>query len=629
MKKLAKFTTYTPLKTIQNPVPNDISVSQSVKLQDITEFALGLGMEKEHFLPYGESCAKVKLSSLNTETKRGKYVCVTGINPTSLGEGKTTSCIGISQAIGAHLHKNVFTCIRQPSQGPTFGLKGGAAGGGYSQVVPMENFNLHLTGDLHAITAANNLIASAVDTRWYHETTIKSDEKLFDLLCPVVKGKRNFSVQMKPRLAKLGITETDPDKLTKEEKTKFARLNIDPQQIHWRRVVDINDRMLREIQTGLGEEEKGHTLKTGYDITVASELMAILALTSDLEDMKKRIGRCVVALDKDSNPLTVDDFGVAGAATVLMKDTIMPNLMQTIEGTPVFVHAGPFANIAHGNSSIIADKIALSLVGEDGYVLTEAGFGADIGFEKFCNIKTRYSGIAPDAVVLVVSIRALKCHGGVDIKDINKENVEATRKGCENMVKHIENIISFGVPVVVCINEFNADTKAEVDVVKEVAKHTGAFDVVESRHWQEGGAGAKAIAESVVKACQTESKFKFTYDVKLTIKEKILSVCKEIYGAKDVTFSEQAELEISNITKNGFDHLPICMAKTQYSLSSDPKLLGRPTGFTVPVKEIRTSAGAGLLVVLLGSIRTMPGLTVHPAYYDIDIDKDGNITGLY
>lgn len=431
------------------------------------------------------------------------------------------------------------------------------------------------------------------------------------------------------RLEKLGIKETDPDKLTKEEQLKFSRLNIDPNKISWKRVVDINDRMLREITVGQGEEEKGHILKTGYDITVASEIMAILALTRDLQDMKKRIGKCVVALDILGHPITVDDLGVAGAATVLMKDTIMPNLMQSIEGTPVFVHAGPFANIAHGNSSIIADYLSLKLVGKEGYVLTEAGFGADVGFEKFCNIKTRYSGLHPDCVVLVVSIRALKLHGGVDLKNVGKEDLDSVLKGCENMVKHIENICNFGIPVVVCINEFNSDTEKEIEIIKQVAKKTGAFDVVVSTHWQQGGKGAVNIANSIVKACESETKFKFTYPLDFSVKEKIFSVCQNIYGAKDVSFTIEAEEQISTLTKNGFSKLPICMAKTQYSLSHDPKLLCRPTGFTVPVKEIKVSNGAGLLVVLLGTIKTMPGLPVHPAYYDIDLDENGKIVGLY
>lgn len=624
---------YVPLVNIQNPVPSDIQVSQSVPLQDISDYASSIGLEKSEFLQYGEASGKVKLSTLKRleSQSNGKFIVVTGINPTSLGEGKTTTTIGISQAIGAHLNKKVFTCIRQPSMGPTFGVKGGAAGGGYSQVIPMEQFNLHLTGDLHAITAANNLICAALETRWYHETTIKSDEKMFDLLFPKDKsGARHFAKQMMGRLERLGISEREnPEKLTKEEVTKFVRLNIDPNNIKWRRVVDINDRLLREITVGQGVEEHNHTLRVQYDITVASEIMAILALTSDLDDMKKRIGKCVCALDMHGNPIIVDDLGVAGAATVLMKDAIMPNLMQTIEGTPVFVHAGPFANIAHGNSSIISDKIALKMVGKDGYVLTECGFGADIGFEKFCNIKARYSGLPPDCVVLVVSIRALKVHGGVGIKDVNKENVEAVKKGSDNMIKHIENVISFGVPCVVCINAFNSDTKEEINAVKEIAKKTGAFDVVESRHWQEGGTGAIDVSKAIISACEKKSEFKLTYDLNTEIKEKINAVCLNIYGAKDVSFTKEAEKDIETITKNGYGHLPICMAKTQYSLSSDPLLLGRPSGFTIPVREVRASTGAGLLVVLLGTIRTMPGLPVKPAYYEIDIDGDGKVVGLY
>eukprot|EP01080_Neovahlkampfia_damariscottae_P004727 gene4727-8311_t len=630
MSSIIKFKSQ-PLTNLKEKVPSDIQISQSIKLQEMSEFGLSLGLKREEILLYGES-AKIKLSCLDrlNSKKDGKYIVVTAISPTSLGEGKTTSTVGISQALGAHLNKNVFTCIRQPSQGPTFGIKGGAAGGGYSQVLPMELFNLHLTGDLHAISAANNLIAAAIDTRWFHESTIKDDEKLFNLLCPTINGKKTFLKNMFPRLKKLGITTQNPEDLTNEEKKKFSRLDIDPETISWNRVVDCNDRMLRGIEIGKGEEEKNRTRLTKYDITVASEIMAILALATDLKDMREKIGKCVLAYSTAGEPITCDDLGVAGAATVLMKDAIMPNLMQTVEGTPAFVHAGPFANIAHGNSSIIADKIALKLVGEDGYVLTEAGFGADIGMEKFFNIKCRYSGKKPDCVALVATVRALKFHGGVELHDVTKENLEALEKGSSNMTKHIENAKLFGVPVVVVVNSFVTDTKEELELLEKIAKKSGAFDVVESHHWQFGGKGAIEAGKSIIKACEQESKFEFSYPLSSSIKEKIETLCIKLYGAKDVSYSKVAEKNIELIHKNGFDKFPVCMAKTQYSLSHDPNLKGAPKGFTVPIEDVKASVGCGFVIVYLGTIKTMPGLPVRPAYYQIDINtEDGTIEGLF
>ncbi len=402
------------LTNILTRVPSDIEIAQAATPLPIDQIAAEAGILPEELDLYGKTKAKVHLSIRDRlkNSPNGKYIVVTAITPTPLGEGKTTTTVGLSQALGAHLGKKVFTCIRQPSQGPTFGIKGGAAGGGYSQIIPMEEFNLHLTGDIHAITAANNLLAAAIDARMFHESSA-TDEQMFERLCPPSKdGSRKFSPVMLRRLRKLGISKTDPNELTPEERSRFARLDIDPETITWRRVLDTNDRMLRQITIGQGPEEKGFTRSTGFDIAVASEIMAVLALATDLADMRERLGRMVIGSNKAGEPITADDIGVGGALTVLMKDAIMPNLMQTIEGTPAFVHAGPFANIAHGNSSIVADQIALKLVGPDGYVLTEAGFGADMGFEKFCNIKCRYSGLKPDCAVLVATIRALKMHGG-------------------------------------------------------------------------------------------------------------------------------------------------------------------------------------------------------------------------
>src|SRR5580692_8502955 len=436
------------LKNLLASVPSDIEIAQAATPIPIDKISSEAGILPDELELYGKTKAKVHLSIRDRlkDVKNGKYIVVTAITPTPLGEGKTTTTVGLSQALGAHLGKKVFTCIRQPSQGPTFGIKGGAAGGGYSQIIPMEEFNLHLTGDIHAITAANNLLAAAIDARMFHEKGQKDDQILFDRLCPAAKdGSRRFTGVMLRRLRKLGIDKTDPNELTPEERSRFARLDIDPDTITWRRVVDTNDRMLRGITIGQGPEEKGFTRSTGFDIAVGSEIMAILALAVNLEDMRERLGRMVIGSNKAGEPITADDIGVTGALTVLMKDTIMPNLMQTIEGTPAFVHAGPFANIAHGNSSIVADQIALKLVGPDGYVLTEAGFGADMGFEKFCNIKCRYSGLVPDCVVLVATIRALKMHGGGPKVVAGKplanayleENLDLLEKGSANLTRLI------------------------------------------------------------------------------------------------------------------------------------------------------------------------------------------------
>jgi len=632
---LRRFTP-TPLEPL-SPVPADIDIAQSARLKPISQIAEELGLLPEEVELYGEHKAKVRLSVLErlADVPDGKYIDVTAITPTPLGEGKTTTTVGLSQALGAHLGKRVITCIRQPSQGPTFGIKGGAAGGGYSQVLPMEDFNLHLTGDIHAITAANNLLAAAIDTRMFHES-YQSDKALFDRLCPRdKKGQRHFSVGMQNRLKKLGITDTDPDQLSDEEKTRFARLDIDPESVTWRRGIDINDRMLRGITIGQGPDEKNFELKTNFYITVASELMAILALTTSLADMRARIGRIVIGLNRKGEPITADDIGCAGALTVLMKDTIKPNLMQTLEGTPVFVHAGPFANIAHGNSSILADRIGLKLAD---YVVTESGFGSDMGMEKFFDIKCRYSGNIPNAVVLVATVRALKMHGGGPkvvagaplAPEYTNENLELLSKGVDNMLAHIRIAQKFGVPVVVAVNRFPTDTEAELELVRKIALEEGqVVDAVVCENWAKGGAGAVELGKAVIKAAEMPSNFKFLYDANLPIKDKIETIAREVYGADGVDYSPEAEDLINEYTRLGYDKLPICMAKTHLSLSHDASLKGVPKGYRIPIRDISASIGAGFLYPLLGTMSTMPGLPTRPAYYDIDIDLEtGKIMGL-
>jgi methylenetetrahydrofolate dehydrogenase (NADP+)/methenyltetrahydrofolate cyclohydrolase/formyltetrahydrofolate synthetase len=621
----------------RTPVPSDIDIAQEAELKPIMQVAEEVGLLPSEIELFGQYKAKVRLEVLDRlkDVPNGKYIDVTAITPTPLGEGKTTTTVGLSQALGAHLGKRVFTCIRQPSQGPTFGIKGGAAGGGYSQVIPMEDFNLHLTGDIHAITAANNLLAAAIDTRIFHESN-QSDEKLFNALCPPDKdGNRKFAPSMLRRLKKLGIQKTDPNELTEEEKSRFVRLDIDPDSITWRRVIDTSDRFLREITIGQGPEQKGMTRITGFDITVASEIMAILALTTDLADMRERFGKIVIGTSRAGEAITAEDLGVAGAMTVLMKDAIKPNLMQTLEGTPVFVHAGPFANIAHGNSSIIADQIALKLAD---YVVTESGFGADIGMEKFFDIKCRYSGLIPNVVVLVATVRALKMHGGGPkviagkplAPEYQEENLDLLRAGLGNMQRHIQNALAYGIPVVVAVNSFATDTQAEVDLVRKAALDAGADDAVVSTHWMNGGEGAAKLAEAVVKAAEKPSRFKFLYPLDLSIKEKIEIICKQVYGADGVDYTPEAEAKVELYTRLGFDKLPLCMAKTHLSLSHDPSLKGVPTGFRVPIRDIRASVGAGFLYPLLGSMRTMPGLPTRPVFFDVDLDLETDrVVGLF
>ena len=626
----------TPLNRVK-PVPSDIEVAQAATLKPIAKIAEELGLLPEEIEFYGPYKAKVKLEVLDRlkNIPNGKYVDVTAITPTPLGEGKTTTTVGLSQALGAHLGKSVMTCIRQPSQGPTFGIKGGAAGGGYSQVIPMEDFNLHLTGDIHAITAANNLLAAAIDVRIMHEAEA-TDEQMFIRLFPKdKKGVRHFAVNMKNRKAKLGITYDDPEQMSPAERVRFCRLDIDPETITFRRVVDTSDRFLRGITIGRGPDEQSHQRETGYDITVASEIMAILALTTSLADMRKRFGEIVIGRSKRGEAVTADDLGVAGAMTVLMRDAIKPTLMQTVEGTPVFVHAGPFANIAHGNSSILADMIGLKLAD---YVVTESGFGSDMGMEKFFDIKCRYSGLTPDVVVLVATIRALKMHGGgpkvvagrpLDPAYLN-ENLDLLKAGLGNLLAHIGIARKYGIPVVVAVNSFATDTPAELELVRKAAvEEGGAEAAVVASHWELGGEGAVELAKEVVKAADKPSQFRFLYPLELTIKEKIEIIAREVYGADGVDYEPLAEERIQAYTELGFDKLPICMAKTHLSLSHDANLKGVPKGYRIPVRDVRASVGAGFLYPLLGTMSTMPGLPTRPGFYDVDIDLEtGQVVGL-
>jgi methylenetetrahydrofolate dehydrogenase (NADP+)/methenyltetrahydrofolate cyclohydrolase/formyltetrahydrofolate synthetase len=593
-----------PVKRVK-PVPSDIEIAQAAELLPIRQIMEQLGLVEDDVDLYGKYKAKVHLDVLKKleDRPQGKYIDVTAITPTPLGEGKSTTMVGLTQALGSNLGKKVMCCIRQPSMGPTFNIKGGAAGGGYSQVIPMEDFNLNLTGDIHAISVAHNLVAAAIDTRMYHESR-QSDEAL--------KGR--------------GIDR---------------RLDIDPDTITWNRVVDVCDRSLREIKVGFNDDKLKDgspspifPRKTGFDITVASELMAILALATSLKDLRERVGRVMFGLDKQGKPVSLEELGVAGSVTVLLKDALMPNLMQTLEGQPAFVHCGPFANIAHGNSSIIADKLAVRLAD---YVVTESGFGADIGMEKFFDIKCRYSGLIPNAVVLVATVRALKMHGGgpkvspgapLD-KAYTEENLELLEAGLGNLGVHIKNALRFGIPVVVAVNSFTTDTEAELEMVREYAVSMGAEDSVVTKHWAEGGDGAAKLAEAVVAACEKPSNFEFLYPLDWSIKQKIEHISKTIYGADGVTYEPLAEEQIASYEKAGFGNLPICMAKTHLSLSHDPTLKGVPTGYLVPVREVRASVGAGFIYPLIGKMSTMPGLATYPAYMKIDIDLEtGKIVGL-
>jgi formyltetrahydrofolate synthetase len=622
------------LVEVKKKVPSDIEIAQAAELRPIKEVAEEVGITEEYLDYYGKYKAKVHLDILEKFKDRpdGKYVDVTAITPTPLGEGKTVTTIGLSQGL-KHIGKKVVTCIRQPSQGPTFGIKGGAAGGGYAQVVPMEDFNLHLTGDIHAVGAAHNLLAAAIDSRRLHESR-QSDEGMFNAL--VKDGA--FTESQKKRLKKLGIDPNkDPKKFSAEEKKKFAKLDIDDYSISWNRVVDLNDSSLRNIVLGLGGNMDGRPRQTGYDITVASEIMAALALCTDLADLRDRMGRIIFGTNKSNEALTAEDLGVAGAMTVLLKDAIMPNLMQTLNGSPSFVHAGPFANIAQGNSSIIADKIALKLA-HDGYVITESGFGADCGMEKFMNIKCRYSGLVPNCVVIVATVRALKMHGGGPTvtpgKPLDeayvKENLKLLEAGVGNLQVHVKNAIKFGVPVVVACNRFITDTDAEIDMVKKAAIEAGAEGAFLSDVWSRGEEGGAELAEAVVAACEKKSDFKFLYPDNMSIKEKIETIASQIYGAEGVDYTADAEKNIKLFTSLGLDNLPLCMAKTHLSLSHDPTLKGVPKNFRLPIRDVRASVGAGFLYPLCGAMRTMPGLPSRPVFVDVDLDlKTGKVMGLF
>ena len=564
---------------------SDLKIAQNAKLRPIAEVAEQIGLSSDDFDLYGSPyIAKLRLSVLERLKDRpnAKYIDVSAITPTPLGEGKSTTLIGLGEAM-KHLGKRAVISLRQPSQGPTFGIKGGAAGGGYAQVVPMETFNLNLTGDIHAVTAANNLLAAMVDNK-------------------LLRGNP---------------------------------LNINPHSITWKRVVDTNDRALRKIIIGLGGRmEGGIPRETGFDITVASEVMAILALTTSLQDMRMRFGRIVVGMTHDKKPVTAEEIGAAGAMTVLMRDAIRPTIMQTLENTPALVHAGPFANVAHGNSSIIADLIGAKCAD---YLFTESGFGADIGAEKFFNIKCRYSGLTPDACVIVATIRALKSHSGkykiIAGKALPPEmlenNVADVEAGASNLRKQIENVILHGVTPVVAINAFESDHPDEIEAVKRIAIESGALGAAVSTHWANGGEGAIELAEMVVAAADEPSHFKYLYDLDLPIKSKIETIATKIYGAEAVSYSAQADGQIRDYEANGFGGLPICMAKTHLSLSHDPTLKGAPTGFNLPIREVRASVGAGFIYPICGDMRTMPALPEHPAAERIDIDENGNVVGLF
>ena len=552
----------------------DVEIAQAAQMKPISQVAAELGLGEDDLELYGKYKAKVSLAVWDRLKDRpnGKLILVSAINPTPAGEGKTTNTVGIGDAL-RRLGKKVVIALREPSLGPCFGVKGGAAGGGYAQVVPMEDINLHFTGDIHAMTSANNLLAAVIDNHIHHGN----------------------------------------------------ELSIDPRRITWRRVMDLNERALRSIVLGLGGKANGIPREGGFDIAVASELMAILCLSSDLEDMKARINRIIVAYTYDNRPVTVADLKVAGALTLLFKDAIKPNLVQTLENTPAFVHGGPFANIAHGCNSVMASKFALKMAD---VLITEAGFGADLGAEKFIDIKCRFAGLEPDAVVLVTTVRALKSHGGMAKADLGQVNMAALEKGMENLCKHIENIAKFGLPAVVAINAFPTDTAAELAFVESQCQALGA-EVALSEVWAKGGAGGEAVARKLLAAIERPKRFRFLYDEKLPIKEKIAIIAREIYGADGVSYTVAADKTIGDLTAMGFDKTPICMAKTQYSLSDDATKLGRPVGFKVTVREVRVSAGAGFLVAITGEIMTMPGLPKRPAAEVMDIDNSGRIVGLF
>ena len=553
----------------------DVQIAQNASMLPIKEVAGQLGLSEDDLELYGKYKAKISLETIKKieNNQDGKLILVTAINPTPAGEGKTTTMIGLAQAMNK-IGKKTIVAMREPSLGPCFGVKGGAAGGGYAQVVPMEDINLHFTGDIHAITTANNLISAMLDN---------------------------------------SLQQGNP-------------LNIDERQIVWKRVVDLNDRALRHIVVGLGGKVNGVPREDGFDITVASEIMGILCLANDLSDLKSRVARIIVAYTRDGKPVTVEDLKATGAVTLLLKDAIKPNLVQTLDHTPVFVHGGPFANIAHGCNSVMATKLALKLAP---YTVTEAGFGADLGAEKFLDIKCRQAGLKPDAVVIVATVRALKMHGGMDKKELANENLEALRKGITNLEKHIENIAKYGLPAIVAINAFPTDTKAELDLLEEICNAKGV-KVALSEVWAKGADGGIELANGLIELLENkESNFKPIYDLDLPIDEKIRTIAREIYGADDVIFTKKAKINIKKLTDLGLDKLPICIAKTQYSLSDDASLLGRPTGFNIEINDLIPNTGSGFLVAISGDIMRMPGLPKVPAANNMDILEDGEIVGLF
>ena len=553
---------------------SDIEIAQAAKMSYIGDIAKTAGIDDKYLEPYGKYKAKVDYSLLNESTrKNGKLVLVTAITPTPAGEGKTTTTIGLSDGL-RRIGKNVVVALREPSLGPVFGVKGGAAGGGYAQVLPMEDINLHFTGDFHAIGAANNLLAAMLDNHIYQGNA----------------------------------------------------LGIDPRRITWRRCVDMNDRQLRFVTDGLGGRVNGVPREDGYDITVASEIMAVFCLSTSINDLKERLSRIVVAYTYEDKPVTAGDLKAVGAMTALLKDALKPNLVQTIEGTPAFVHGGPFANIAHGCNSVIATRMAMKL---GDYAVTEAGFGADLGAEKFLDIKCRTAGLRPDAVVVVATVRALKMHGGTPKTELGTENLESLEKGIPNLLRHVSNIQNvYKLPCVVAVNRFPTDTDAEIALVIEKCKTLGV-NVALSTVWAEGGKGGEALAKEVVRLCEEENDFSFSYELDLPIKDKIATIVRRIYGGDGVDFDATAEKSIAKLTELGFDKLPICVAKTQYSFSDDATKLGAPEGFTVKVRDVKVSAGAGFIVVLTGAIMTMPGLPPKPAAERIDVDENGRISGLF
>lgn len=553
---------------------SDVEIAQAAKMKPIEEIASKIGLAPDDLELYGKYKAKVTLDAWQRVKDRpdGKLILCTAINPTPAGEGKTTTSVGLADALSRRGRK-AAAALREPSMGPCFGMKGGAAGGGYAQVVPMEDINLHFTGDFHAITTAHNLLAAIIDNH-------------------IQQGNA---------------------------------LDLDVRRITWKRVLDLNDRALRHVVIGMGGKAHGVPRETGFDITVASEMMAILCLSRDLMDMKERLGRIVIGYTRSGRAVRANELGATGALTLLFKDAIKPNLVQTLEGTPVFIHGGPFANIAHGCNSIMATKFALKFAD---VVVTEAGFGADLGAEKFLDIKCRFAGISPDAVVIVATVRALKMHGGLPKKELERVDMTALKKGMANLAKHIENVQKFGLPAVVAVNAFPTDTSEELDFVRRECEALGA-EVALSEVWAKGGEGGEALAEKVEAALQKKADFRYIYDEKETIPEKIGKIAREIYGAAGVDFTKEAQRELEELEALGFDKMPVCMAKTQYSLSDDAALLGRPEGFRITVRELRLAAGAGFVVALMGSILTMPGLPKHPAAMDMDITEDGRITGLF